>query len=76
MKSEKTKKQKNKFVRSIFGRICGAQICLRFYLTFRLDNLAQQVYYYAILEWTMFSWILFQNRFQPLDVFFNAKVAD
>jgi hypothetical protein len=27
--------KKNKFVRSFFGRIYGAKICLRFYLTFR-----------------------------------------
>ena len=29
-----TVKQKTKFISSVFGRIYGTQICLRFYLTF------------------------------------------
>jgi hypothetical protein len=32
---EEQKSNKNKFVRSFFGRICGVPICFRFYMTFR-----------------------------------------
>ena len=56
----RTVKQKNKLVRLVFGRIYGALICLRFYLTFIMDILIGQL---AAAQNDWLSWQKKPNKF-------------